>query len=250
MGMPAKGGVSLFIERFPCAFEGGYYPARRLLQLGEGAMKYTAIAACLTVLLLSACKTPYQPAGFGGGFSEKKLNDTTYVVKFDGNGHTEKSRVVRFWFYRCAELTRQKGFNYFTIGFDEGANNDTVPEGSYFQAALYTPDDRSTNIIKVHGSGGGMVFVPGGTVTRWHDSGVVHMYYATPTSQPGVYYVAQVILDALQPYIQSDGNVAGPTLDEVARKATLMVAPLPPSAASPGPAPIQPYLDPSTGKPF
>jgi hypothetical protein len=49
-------------------------------------------------VLLAGCavQTPYQPAGFRGGFKETRVDDTTYRIRFSGNGNTSGDQV---WYY-------------------------------------------------------------------------------------------------------------------------------------------------------
>lgn len=66
-------------------------------------------------LCLQGCATPYQRAGFGGGFQELALNEDTYIVSFAGNGFTSSDKVNAYLLRRGAELTIEKGYNYFII---------------------------------------------------------------------------------------------------------------------------------------
>ncbi|MBF9263203.1 CC0125/CC1285 family lipoprotein [Paracidovorax cattleyae] len=47
-----------------------------------------------------------------GGYIDEKIDETHYRVKFDGNGSTSADRVWNFWLYRCAELTKEKGYTH------------------------------------------------------------------------------------------------------------------------------------------
>lgn len=64
---------------------------------------------------LFSCATSYSPHGNKGGYWSKQVDNNTYAVYFSGNKFTSFERVWSYWFYRCAELTRQKGFNYFSV---------------------------------------------------------------------------------------------------------------------------------------
>ena len=63
------------------------------------------LGAVLVVASLASCATGYQANGITGGYTEKKITDSAYVVSFGGNGFATKDRVYYFWMYRCAELT-------------------------------------------------------------------------------------------------------------------------------------------------
>ena|ERR1035437_5073816 len=76
---------------------------------------------------LSACATNYvKNAGglFGGtGYQDIPIDSTTYRIVFYGNhGSTSLEQVDRYVFYRGAELTEEKGYDYFIVlqtGMDE-----------------------------------------------------------------------------------------------------------------------------------
>jgi hypothetical protein len=76
------------------------------------------IALALTV---SACTTPtpYQPLTRGGqasgGYSEQRIEDNRWVVRFTGNSLTSRQRVETYLLYRAAELTLQLGYDGFTM---------------------------------------------------------------------------------------------------------------------------------------
>jgi hypothetical protein len=72
-------------------------------------------AALLLTLLLSACATGYQSKGFGGGFSETRMDKNIWVVRFEGNRYTSDERATDFVLLRCAELALENGYPYFAI---------------------------------------------------------------------------------------------------------------------------------------
>ena len=67
--------------------------------------------------LLSACaiETPYQPIDDGYGYGEQQIEENRYRVTFSGNPSTPRDKVQNYLLYRAAELTVQKGFDYFTV---------------------------------------------------------------------------------------------------------------------------------------
>jgi hypothetical protein len=65
--------------------------------------------------LAVACATPYQKAGFSGGYKEARLEPNVYLVSFKGSPFTHKSRVRDFALLRCAELTLENGYRFFAI---------------------------------------------------------------------------------------------------------------------------------------
>jgi hypothetical protein len=81
--------------------------------------KESMMERILTVIslavFLSACATPYQETGFGGGYSETKLSSTMFNVRFQGNGFTSPERVSDLALLRCAEVCLEHGFGFFAI---------------------------------------------------------------------------------------------------------------------------------------
>jgi len=73
--------------------------------------------------ILSGCSTPYTQKGFLGGFTETKLDSTSYKVTFNGNGMTSRETVIKYMLYRCAELTAEAGYKYFEITFEDNSTN-------------------------------------------------------------------------------------------------------------------------------
>jgi hypothetical protein len=55
-------------------------------------------------LLLAGCATPYQAAGFRGGYTDYPAGRGVYFVGFSGNGYTGKAAVTEMWHRRAAEL--------------------------------------------------------------------------------------------------------------------------------------------------
>jgi hypothetical protein len=72
------------------------------------------IVAFLLVTGLAGCAaTPYE-AGERFGYSETRLSEDSYQVRFQGNAPTWHDRVSQFVLRRCAELTLEHGRRYFT----------------------------------------------------------------------------------------------------------------------------------------
>jgi hypothetical protein len=73
------------------------------------------IFAAVGALVVAACATPYQSRGVRGGYSEARLDATTYRVTFKGNAYTNRESVENYLHYRCAEVTLEAGFDYFVL---------------------------------------------------------------------------------------------------------------------------------------
>jgi len=77
-----------------------------------------AVAACLALLLVSACATgptPYQLRSADGehGYSDQALERDRVRVVFQGNFLTTRETVENYLLYRAAELTLQRGYRFF-----------------------------------------------------------------------------------------------------------------------------------------
>jgi hypothetical protein len=83
--------------------------------------KHSVIALLgIGLLVLASCATKYAPATgsfWDGhtGYSEVGLDSTTWQVTFCGNNNTTDDVVNRYALYRSAELTSQRGFDYFVV---------------------------------------------------------------------------------------------------------------------------------------
>lgn len=84
----------------------------RSLAVAALALSAAALGGCMTA-------TPYQPyiaegaAGVHGGYSEQQLAPDLFLVRFHGNEMTSRERVEGYLLYRAAELTLQRGFDWF-----------------------------------------------------------------------------------------------------------------------------------------
>jgi hypothetical protein len=79
-------------------------------------MRKLAIAAA-AALMLAGCETatPYAPVAQGGrqGYSEIQIAQDRWRVSFSGNSVTPRDTVEVYLLYRAAELTTQKGYDWF-----------------------------------------------------------------------------------------------------------------------------------------
>jgi hypothetical protein len=123
-----------------------------------------AVAGAVLAPLLAACVTAYQPLGATGGYEDKQLDNDTYQVAFYGNGNTPRPVVLKYFLHRCAELTLEKGYEYFEIFSTKGdVPQSRAPDQPYVQVRrTYTPPT--------------ITYMPGTTITRWSVSGIVRMY--------------------------------------------------------------------------
>ena len=149
-----------------------------------------ALGACL-LITLAGCMTAYQPHGLTGGYKEQKLDEDTYLVSFYGNGHTPRGVVLKYFLYRCAELTLDRGYAYFE---------------------LYAPERSRTSwdagpFVKVAGHAAPPVvtYTPGVQVTTWSASGIVRMYRQDILAPSPTLFSAREVVGALGSDVHS-GN--------------------------------------------
>jgi hypothetical protein len=91
-----------------------------------------ATAVILTVVLIG-CSTPYQGQGFRGGYSDTRIDSTTVLVSFKGNGYTGHEKVEVYLLRRCADVTIADGYDYFVIvdKNEEAAHSSIQTSGTY-----------------------------------------------------------------------------------------------------------------------
>lgn len=200
-----------------------------------------------TLVLLTGCATPYGSAGLTGGYSEEQLSENSYRVKFKGNGYTSSDKVWNYWMYRCAELTKLKGFSYYhvTVEKKQASLNDENAErlASYFSEADWWSMHEYNTLQQPHESfvktkkGGSYTYVPSysygyTTVTTYSAQGVIKMYKNSQPLDADVVLDADSVIKSLDPYVKTGGEGVSPTRTEVLDRAMIVVPP----TAPPGPA--------------
>ncbi|MBM4254353.1 MAG: hypothetical protein FJ147_00470 [Deltaproteobacteria bacterium] len=94
---------------------------------------------------LAGCVTAYRPENMTGGYTNLRLAEHAYRVRFKGNNYTSREKVEQFLLYRCAQLTRQLGYEHFVI-----VAEDTIDISDLFaQAGLFPRNYHATAHIKV-----------------------------------------------------------------------------------------------------
>lgn len=149
-------------------------------------MRMTGLAAAgVACALLAGCVTAYQPLGATGGYKDERLDKDTYRVSFVGNGNTSRQAVLKYFLYRCAELTLAQGYEYFEIyAAKPDAPRSMAPQDGYAQArATYTPPT--------------IVYVPGQTITRWSVTGIIRMYPKDILANAAELFAAREVLGLL-----------------------------------------------------
>lgn len=83
-------------------------------------MRILMLAAALAAAAVAEARaetTPYQPSSASRphGYAETQLDVNRVRVSFAGNGETSRETVETYLLYRAAELTLQRGFDYFVV---------------------------------------------------------------------------------------------------------------------------------------
>ena len=147
-----------------------------------------AILATGWALLLAGCMTAYQPYGITGGYKEVKLADDTYQVSFYGNGNTPRGAVLKYFLYRCAELTLEHGYTYFEL---------------YSTERKQSLDDDP--FVKVRGGSSvpTYTYVPSVTISTWSAVGIVRMYPKDVLMDSPTFFAARDVIAMLGPEVRS-----------------------------------------------
>ncbi|MEZ2299656.1 hypothetical protein [Variovorax sp. RCC_210] len=190
---------------------------------------------------MAACTTVYQPKGATGGYTDTRITANTYIVEFSGNGNTSKDQVWNYWIYRCADLTQQKGFTYFTVMPKDTAQAPAdIGAQPRFAVAAGDAQPLEWTEAKGGGGGGGYVYVPGSvvTITTWTSRATVMMF--NDLSEPGARFAlrAKAVTEALAPFIASQGRSGAMTVAELAKRAVPL---------KPNPTDLQPPAVPWSG---
>lgn len=83
-------------------------------------------------LVLTGCATGYHSTNLTGGLTQTRLSERVYRVRFQGNGYTSQERTSVFLLRRCAELTLENGFRYFTLGAQGTGSMESGASGFIF----------------------------------------------------------------------------------------------------------------------
>jgi hypothetical protein len=187
------------------------------------------------VLLLQGCATGYQPLSARGGYSERRIADDIYEVVFSGNGKTPKATVDRYFIYRCAELTKQKGFKYFAIMRTNrpatpppaatppgvpppqapvpapGQSGSGIGPGAFRHAAFESGERHNGGFLEVRGGGGGgggrgggYYYSPGGMyyITSYVGRATIRMFNDNTLPGPIVGYPVAEVMQRIGPFIK------------------------------------------------
>jgi hypothetical protein len=121
----------------------------------QGGRMPRVIISGIVLLIAVGCATPYQQHGFRGGYSDARIGEDTILVSFKGNGYTSKERVQLYLLYRCAEVTRKYGYDYFVItgGGTEAAASEFSTYTATTTASAYSTGNAAFGSAHTFGSG-------------------------------------------------------------------------------------------------
>ena len=90
------------------------------------------------ICILGCRATPYQKLGTTstGGYSDKRISDNIFYIRFIANSNTPARVVCRYLYRRAAEVTLENGFLYFTVmrGPDQlTERREFYPSEDYFK---------------------------------------------------------------------------------------------------------------------
>jgi hypothetical protein len=161
-------------------------------------------------LLLSACATAYQPDNWTGGFTDTRLAEDVYRIRFAGNGYTTKETVQTYWLYHCAQFALQMGYDGFRIRSQVDLSAADLP------AHYAATETRDAHLVLTRGGGGGhvtyhSVYVGGGADVFKPDLQAEIQLLRRPfAEEPLKTFDAKRLVDALTPHVtgqKCQGNV-------------------------------------------
>ena len=137
----------------------------------------------LFLFFLTACATPYQKSGLGGGFIETQLSQNVWKINFNGNQFTKMRRATDFCLLRGAELALENGYKYFTV----------LNENSHIESSTVT-----TQPMQFRNKDGSVSYMGGGTKTvhKPRAEKTISMHHEKPFNS-GIVYEAELIVLSL-----------------------------------------------------
>ena len=156
----------------------------------------------LAVCGLCSCATPYQEMGYLGGYKDIRLDSNTVSVSFEGNGGTPRQTVETYLLYRCAEVTRDAGYDYFVILNQLTEANFAVAPGQYTSSTFAT---RSRGSSTMQSSTTGTYF-QGPASAAYTSQALIKMFKGRKPAESAAAFDAQDIIEHLGPQVRSDSD--------------------------------------------
>ncbi len=98
-------------------------------------MKIKSLLVALLCAAVIGCATPYRPHNGFTGYYEVQLAENTFMVSFVGNELTNIDTSINYALLRSAQLTIEKGYNFFAI---TGSNSSQNTSTGYVSTGLVT----------------------------------------------------------------------------------------------------------------
>ncbi len=158
---------------------------------------FAAAAAGAIICCTIGCATRYQQRGFRGGYTSTRVGSDTVLVSFKGNGYTSKERVKLYLLYRCAEVTRQYGYDYFIV-----SSGDTEAKTAYVSS--YSANTTgSAYATENYAFGSAQTFGSGSTIPihKYGTEAMIKMFKGQKPSNDPNAYDAQETLRYLGPQL-------------------------------------------------
>jgi len=175
----------------------------------------------IITILVGGCSTGYGPDGLYGGYKERAVDEDSYIVSFESFGHTTSQQVWNYWIFRCAELTLEKGHQFFElVPTTETAYN--LPS-EILQPIMFTmlPFVKvNNNLIKPVRY---QVTYSAGT-PNYLSSGLVNMYSLPVPQSAGMVLDAKAIVTVLKDYVSSRGGIKPPEKKDLIIRAAVEAA--------------------------
>ncbi|MEP3112874.1 hypothetical protein [Nisaea sp.] len=76
---------------------------------------FLLLALLLPIIAGCASPTPYAPLSDQFGYKDSSIESNRHRVSFSGNSSTDRETVETYLLYRAAELTLEKGADYFVV---------------------------------------------------------------------------------------------------------------------------------------
>ncbi len=163
-----------------------------------------SLLVVLASSLLSACATPYQKSGLGGGYSETRLAENVFQVSFRANASKRsEGRAEDFALLRCAELTIENGFTYFSIADSKtvmSTSSFTTPMSSVTTGNAFSSGNAMYGSAVTQTYGGQTMFV-----SRPTASNTIYMFKEKPDLQ-GMVFDARYIFQSIRKKYPSEFN--------------------------------------------
>lgn len=171
---------------------------------------------------LSGCAA-YGPAfGYGVGYSHQDLADGSVKVTYRGDTNISKDATVKYWLYRCAELTTKRGFTYFAQVSLSDAPQSKADELRYDltpgEAQRLARAGGDPAFVAVRGGVPIITFIPtGGGGTYWRKAAVIRFLRtrAGLTQENQLALHAPTVLERLKPLVDTGKEDATPSLREL-----------------------------------